>query len=175
MQLKAFIIYQLFNISTQVLTVKDFINRNHEIEANEESARTFTDALTYDLEHAFLLFSKPNITSGALINTYRTSHSYFNYFNRFQVVSGSGRNHCVLYCERNSLSNFCLYREIELLCKKIIDIFGFDDDQMGHYKIEEKTSQPHVRQWTMEKAIFQLLISENNFGYYLCFCLIFNK
>lgn len=173
MQLKAFIIYQLFNIPTCVLTMDDFINRNHQIQHNEESYDSFKEALVYDLKHAFLLFSKPDILSDRRIDTYKTNHIYFNYVNRMQLVQGSRERYCLLYCERISFSNFFLYREIKTLAEKLTIILGIDDDLKGDYSIEEKATQPYIRKWTLGNITFKLLTSSNEQGHYLCICLTF--
>jgi hypothetical protein len=173
MQLKAFIIYQLFNIPTRVLTTQDFINRNHQISNNEDTFGSFKEALIYDLRHAFLLFSKPDIQSDNRIDTYRTNHVYFNYVNRMQLVQGPQERRCVLYCERISFSNFFLYREIASLSGKLTMIFGTDDDLKGEYLVEEKAPQPYIRKWTLGNTIFKLFVSSNEQGNYLGLCLIF--
>ncbi|MBS1521390.1 MAG: hypothetical protein JST50_10365 [Bacteroidetes bacterium] len=171
MQLKAFIVYNLFKIPTQVLSVEDFINRNYHIQNNEETYDTFMKTLAHDIDHALQLFSKPDLMTDKKIDTYKTNHVYFNYFNRMQLITGDGDKRCVLYCERNSHGNFFLFREIKIITTKLLTVFGLDDDMRGEYNMDEKGREPYVRKWSQNDAIFYLVVTSNVNGNYIALSL----
>lgn len=96
----------------------------------------------------------------------KTHHNFFNYFNRISVTQNSKK----FYCQRHSNANFVMYREAEVLVKKLISLFGVDSNNSGLYSIDEKESNEEIiRKWNFEMV-------EIIFGYAFnngenCYCL----
>jgi hypothetical protein len=167
MQLKAHIVYQLYNIPTEVLSIQDFLNKNHSIKNNEETLKSFFNTLKYDIKHAFKLFSKPDLLTDSTVDTYKTTHLYFNYFNRFQIFNLPLETQLAMYCERRSYSNFVMFREIEILVNKLLLVFGIDEKK-GKYDIKESIGEHAIRMWTIRNTTFRLVHSANIRGNYIC-------
>lgn len=168
LQLKAFILYQVFNIPTQVLSITDFLNLRHQINGNEDTYESFRKTLDHDLKHSFKLFSKPDLMENRTIDTFKTIHTYFNYFNRLQIAKTDNSINFVLYCERRSHANFFLYREIELIINKLLAAFGEDDEKRGKYQVKEKSNEEYLRKWTIGGRRYELLTSGKNWGHFIC-------
>lgn len=165
LQVKALILYELFNRSTEVLSLKDLLNRRSLIISSEEDIDRFIDSLAYELDNAIVIHSY-NEEDGSNINTFKLSHSYFNYFNRLQIRASNSQLIYALFCRRNGDANFCMYREVQLLVSKLIDLLGFDDELKGEYNIDEKIRfDGPIRKWTFKTVSFQLVTAEMYWGY----------
>lgn len=175
LQAKAHIMYQLFDIPTRVLSTADFINLRSHLKGQEETLNRFTEAMKYDIKHAFMVKDKYSFKNDAQITTFKTTHIYFNYFNRFQVIRDKNGSTIVLYCERLGDGNFVMYREIELMVKKLLQTFGPDTERVGEYIFDpaiKKDSNDHVdvRYWQVGKLKISLVHSNPGWGNYLCLC-----
>jgi hypothetical protein len=162
LQVKANILYQLFDFPTKVLSIEDFINLRSQLAGREESQDGFFEALKYDIKHSLQLRERVDLETGSKINTYKTSHIYFNYFNRMQIVSNEPDVTIILYCERSGHGNFIMYREAELLVKKMIEAFGMDDELKGAYDFGENDrldDEEIIRKWTKSKIIISFSAS----------------
>ncbi|MDF3077579.1 MAG: hypothetical protein K0S09_1468 [Sphingobacteriaceae bacterium] len=168
LQVKATILYTLLNIPTIVLSSQEFQERRIIITGNEETWESFTQSLVHDLKHAMLLFSTTYIGEGIRADTYKLSHDYFNYFNRLKIEQWD-LPRCVLYCERKTTANSFMYREIELLVRKLVKVFGMDDDNKGEYLMNEKDeSHDYIRKWSLKEVTYWLLTQ----GGFLCLTFI---
>lgn len=176
MQVKAFITYSLLGIKTKVLTLEEFINSKSLILSNEEDLDSYLKSLEYDLDNSILIASTNNIVSHTNTRTYTTGHNYFNYFNRIQVIDFDEEKAVVLFCDRSKHSNWFMYREIELLSQKLINVFGMDDDNLGEYvhvsDAEKNTGNDRtIRKWTINNHRFELSLSFRKTGNRICFSL----
>jgi len=162
LQTKAHILYKLFNIETKVLSVSDFLNRESFILSSEEKTfSSFINALVYDLKHAMQLFTHTNLESGIPVRSYKTNHTYFNYFNRIQTFVEYDPKVFALYCSRTVGANWILYRELEILINKLLIIFGLDIEAKGRYELSEKVNNGDpIRIWRFQ--VFEIWISVNS-------------
>ena len=69
----------------------DFINFRTLLEGQEESLENLIKSIKYDLSNAFYIRKKTMIEDGLVIETFKTTHFYFNYFNRFQIIQVPNR------------------------------------------------------------------------------------
>lgn len=178
MQVKAFITYSLLGIKTKVLTLEEFKNSKSLILSNEEDLDSYLKSLEYDLDNGILIESKYNLMSHTNTKTYTTAHNYFNYFNRIQVINFDTEKAIVLYCDRSKHSNWYMFREIELLSQKLINVFGIDDDNFGEYIHSIDTEKNNgddrtIRQWTINNYRFELSLSFRNTGNRICLALFY--
>jgi hypothetical protein len=174
LQVKANIVYQLLGFQTKVLSTNDFINLRSQLAGQEESIKSFMTSLKHDIKHSFQLHSKTNIETGLKIDTYKTTHAYFNYFNRMQILNDGQEITIALYCDRKNHGNFFLYRETELLVKKLIEVLGIDNESKGMYGFAENGKDEIIRQWTKVDFQFSLIYSyKQGWGNFLCLCLDF--
>lgn len=174
LQIKASIVYNLLGFPTKVLSLSDFINQKSILLGQEETSERFSAAFIYDLKHSFQMYRTENLFNEETVTTYKTTHPYFNYFNRFQIIRSKESSLYVFYCERESHANFFMYREIELIVNKLIDMFGIDEDNKGGYdfnKAEGDDSSGIIRRWKNDRIKYTLMKSSKSWGNFLCLCL----
>lgn len=171
LQAKSHIMYQLFDIPTKVLSTQDFINIRSQLTGQEETVDRFTGSMKYDMKHAFMIRDKYSFKSDSQITTFKTTHYYFNYFNRFQIIRDREITSVVFYCERLGHGNFVMYRETELLTNKLLKVFGKDVDGKGSYTFSEndhEEEQHEFRRWQLGDMAISLLVSQPDWGNFLC-------
>lgn len=173
LQVKAQILYQIFEIHTKGLSSQDFIDSRSMLMGQEETLSRFTEAMKYDMKHAFMVRDKYSFKSESQITTFKTTHTYFNYFNRFQIIRGQAGSTIVFYCERLGEGNFVMYRETELMVKKLLQTFGRDSEGFGDYAFNpEVKNDAHndVRKWQVGNLDISLVHSNPGWCNYLCLC-----
>lgn len=176
LQMKAHILYQLFKLTTKILSTKDLLNSQTILMNREETLDTLSASLRHDLDHSLQLFRKQNIGDNSVTETYKTESIYFNYFNRLQIMRTQNLDTYVLYCERDSHANYYMFREIGLLVKKINALLGMDDSLKGEYKMEEKgNDEKSLRIWTRKDITFELVTSVKSWGTFICLVFFLNK
>ena len=166
---KAFILYELFGMQTQILTVSDFINNHSLFLRREDDENTFRQALIYDIKHALQITDKTDIRTGVNFHVYKTTHIYFNYFNRMQRVDMPGVVTLTLFCERNRIAGFLMHREIQLVIFKLIEAFGPDIDKKGLYEIGENIDADYLRMWMTNNGHLSLYVCKLERGVMLAF------
>lgn len=174
LQIKAQIMYQLFQIQTKILSSEDFINMRAILSGQEETLGRFNEAVKYDMKHSFLISDKYSFTSNSKITTFKTTHIYFNYFNRMQMMNDDNTISLIFYCERRGDGNFVMYRETELLTDKLLRIFGPDDANIGSYNFSENdysSDQHEFRKWSKVGLSASLVCSKRSWGNFLCLVL----
>lgn len=168
LRLKAMILYKYFNIPTRVLTVKEFITHRFTVQNNESiSLKDFFTSLRYDFKNSILLNSEYDFELEAQVNTFSVLHNYFNYVNRLQTIYGKNINNVILYCKRQSSSNFMLFVELEILSRKMIALFGMDDEFKGVFtqkEVEGFDNNSYIRKWRIENSEVLLSSSKNDNG-----------
>ena len=172
LQVKANILYQLFNIPTKVLSSKDLLNQKHQILYREESVQTFVKSLLHDLKTAIQTHRNFDLSSKREVHTFKTSHTYFNYFNRLQYVSDGEASFLTLYCDRTNRTNFVFRRETEILVSKLLSILGIDTESKGAYDVmaEANSKEYLIRKWTLDKVDIELQYSHRDWGQFICLC-----
>lgn len=162
LQVKAAITYQLLGLPTKILSSSDFIHMKTVLIGQEETEESLQKALIHDLNNAFVMHNRK--TLDAVAQTYKTSHAYFNYANRLQVIFwNNNERHVVLYCERCSHADFFMYRELETIVQKLLDLFGMDDEGKGFFgldKIAEVKWDTPLRTWSFTDRKISIGLSE---------------
>jgi hypothetical protein len=177
MQVKANIVYQLFGFHTKVLSSADFINISHILLGQEEDYGKFSTSFQYDLKHAFLLNKTSNLETGFEVSVYKTTHNYFNYFNRLQIIVDNGHHTYAFYSDRENHGSFFMYRELEIIIRKLLTVFGLDDDAKGVYNFNENNEwelEDVIRRWTRDTLLFCLRTSKRTWGNFIVFTLEMN-
>ncbi len=176
LQVKAQILYQMFVIPTKILSIQDLLDMRSLFAGQEETIDRFTEAMKYDMSHAFMITDKYSFKSDSKISTYKTTHNYFNYFNRFQIIRDQESTSLVFYCERLGPGNFVMYRETELLVGKLMRLFGYDLEKIGPYTFAENNypdEQHAFRRWKHGDFGISLVHSRPDWGNFLCLCFDF--
>lgn len=171
LQVKANIVYHLLGLPVKVLSSQDFVNNKTLLLGQEETIHNFLTSLNHDLKHSMQLSQRNNPFKNEMVNTYKTGHNYFNYFNRFQVIQSGEALFIALYCDRNSHASFMMYREIELLVGKLNIMLGSDTDLRGNYEMSENDKygqDEYIREWRLGDMKFRLLTSSKNWGSTVC-------
>lgn len=177
LQVKANIVYQLLGFPTKILCSRDFINYKTILLGQEETVYTFQTSLQHDLKHSMQLYQRVDPFKNESVNTYKPQHPYFNYFNRYQIISSDGMTFIAFYCDRESHASFTMFREVELLVAKLILMLGTDIDNRGEYVMEENgkyEKDEYIRKWDINGMHFRLLTSSKNWGNTICLGLEFN-
>lgn len=161
LQVKAYITYKYFGIKTEILSMKEFLNRKTTFLHQEETdlAKTFK-LLNHEQTTGLVLRSHIN---NFLFhqNIIKLSHHFFNYFNRLAVSDYD----LILYCQRHKNANFVMYREVELLTNKLINFLGVDDKNIGQYRFSEENHNAEIiREWTFGKDHIVFGSAFNNNG-----------
>lgn len=159
MAAKAYIAYKYFNINTKILLTEDFVNyRAVLINQEELSIKKFLDTLEYEKENSLALRKLENTSTVIL----KPQHKFFNYFNRISISNQK----VTLYCQRHTNANFVIYPEIEILVKKLIDLFGIDSYNKGYYNLEKEMDieADYIREWHYNDIIFKFGEGYNNGG-----------
>lgn len=169
-QVKANIVYQLYNIKTKVLSSSDLINMRQLLLAQEETLSRFINSFRHDVKNGLLLREKVDIGNGDKIQTIKTDHVYFNYFNRLQILNDG--KEFAFYCERNGPGNFYMYREAEVIIRKLIDAFGVDSENKGYFYFDGKSilnDEVLERKWIFNGIAISLETStKKDWGTFIC-------
>lgn len=174
LQVKAHILYHLFEIKTEILSSQDFISRRSQWLGNEETYTSFAKSFEHDLRHSFQVLDHTSIGTGRNLKEFKTTHPYFNYFNRFQIIKEESTVYA-FFCKREEGYNYFLYREIELLIRKMLTTFGIDKDDKGYFSMSEKENLEDgtaIRMWVFEKLRLELLVSYLTSGNYIVLTLM---
>ncbi len=174
LQVKASIVYQLLGLPTKVLSLQDFINLKSVLLGQEETYEKFSAAFSYDLNHSFQLYSEESLLKEQKVTVYKTTHPYFNYFNRLQLITEKDSPSYTFFCRRKSHADFFMSREIELLVNKTIGMFGVDDDNKGRYSMSENENYEvgeNIRKWTKSHFVFILFTCSLSWGNSVCLSL----
>lgn len=176
LQIKAYLTYKYFKIPTKIISSYDFLNSKTLTINQEETYESLMKSLIYDMENSFQLYSQQDLINGNIVNTYKTTYPYFNYFNRIQVYQYEETNkyELTLYCERTDNSNYLMFRELESITNKLVEVFGNDFHSKGQYNFEtEKRNQENIiREWKVGNLLFSLLCFYNGRGSFIALQII---
>ena len=171
LQVKANIVYRLLGLPTKVLSSKDLVNHRTLLLGQEETLQSFLLSLNHDLKHSMQLYERKDPFKNETVNTYKTGHNYFNYFNRLQVITSDVYTFIALYCDRESHASFMMYREIEILVDKLNGMLGEDMDKRGAYSMNENDKyerDEYIREWYVNSMKFRLLTASKAWGSTIC-------
>ena len=133
--------------------------------------QSFLISLNHDLKHSMQLYERKDPFKNETVNTYKTGHNYFNYFNRLQVITSDVYTFIALYCDRESHASFMMYREIEILVDKLNGMLGEDMDKRGAYSMNENDKyerDEYIREWYVNSMKFRLLTASKAWGSTIC-------
>lgn len=169
LQIKAYLTYKYFNIPAKIISSYDFINSKSLFEKQEETYNSLMSSINFDMENALQLYKKNDFISKSIINTFKTTYPYFNYFNRMQIYENENSVEFAFYCERSDHTNFMMYRELEIITNKMIKTFGNDIHFKGDYnfELEKGNKEEIVRQWKIDNKLFSLLNFYNGRGSFI--------
>jgi len=160
-QTKAFILYKLFNITTQVLSIKDFIARSTLLLKNEDNNAIFAKGLSFSFKNGFII----NQSVFRQQTVIKTLYPIFNYFNRLQTNTSHNQQSVQLF---KSYGNFhgIMFAEITLLIKKCERIFGPVTDLKETNNLKEfgkyKDGEP-IRTWSFNGVTATLSWEKNTY------------
>lgn len=161
-QTKAFIVYKLLGINTEVLSVKDFIAKSIFLLKNEDNIGGFLKGVTYSLEKGFVI-NHSIIDNKQLI---KLIYPLFNYFNRLQVNSDQKERNIQLF-KSSKIDVGIMFAEMDLLINKCTNLFGNDidfkaADQLSNYG--KYKNGDFVRKWKCSESIITISWEDNTLG-----------
>ena len=115
-------LYSLFNFSTKVYSIDEFIEKFDEaIENNKKSARTYFDEVidNYISRQVINIETMPEHTLTYL----KTSNKFFGYFNCMVERKSDNETTIILY-KHNDLNQPILAREIEIIVNRMVKVFN---------------------------------------------------
>lgn len=159
-QTKAFIVFKLLDIPTEVLSVKDYLSKCTFLLKNEEDIYSLAKGLVYSLERGFVI-NQSVLEDRQLI---KLNYPVMNYFNRMQI---NNKERSVNLFRSSKLKTGILFAEVNLLIKKCTKLFGQDIDfkdesALGEYgKFEDGET---IRKWNYGNSMVTLTWEKNSFG-----------
>ncbi len=149
--MKAHIAYRYFKIPTSILSTTEFINMKTQFLNQEENSKAFIETLKYEVKKSLVLKGETFSDTSKII---KPTHNFFNYFNRIKEDSKI----VTLFCERTAKTNNLMYREIELLINKLINLFGVDINNKGYFDFDKeiKENEGYLRVWKLEDLTIKL-------------------
>jgi hypothetical protein len=156
LQIKAAIVYRLLGIGCQVLSSKDLLNLKTILLSQEETIDSLATSLGHDLKHALVLAQEQYQEPYTITTTYKTSHPYFNYFNRLQIKQDTTPKY-ILFNYRKSHEQTLMYREVELVTNKIVRLLKEDDYKRKEFDFDtEFKNDGMIRTWTLNSIVYNL-------------------
>jgi hypothetical protein len=156
LQVKAHIIFNMFGIKTKILSSMDFLNMRTLLMHQEETYTTFAASIEHDFKHALILTQAQEINPESIVTTYQTTHSYLNYFNRLQSIKYSDYTTYILFNYSQRHQQLLMYREIELVVNKLVELLGPDDLRKVSFDFEKEGRNDGVlRTWTISRLKYQ--------------------
>lgn len=115
-------LYNLFNFSTQIYSIDEFITKFDEaINNNKKSAREYLDEIYND--YTTRLIIKTETISEYTLSHLNTSNKYFGYFNCMLEKKSKDETVIILY-KNNNLDQPILLKEIEIIVNRIVRAFN---------------------------------------------------
>ncbi|HZX73719.1 MAG TPA: hypothetical protein VFE57_04810 [Cyclobacteriaceae bacterium] len=149
-QVKAFVIFQLLEIPTKVLSSADFFFTRKDNLLHVETMQTFTQALEFDFKNNLkkIMTTKDRTA----ISIFKTNRNYFNVFDILEIhESDNGFHTYFLKTKRKKSFTALVAADIELVIKNMMQFLGMDDQQRGLYNFGEFTGINSVlRIWTID-------------------------
>lgn len=171
LQAKAYILYRLFKVDTKIFSTHEFSDNQTLLLGQEETQKTFFEALRYDLKHALVLHESFSFSSNAKLTNLQTTHRYFNFLNELQLIADKERTIVALFSNRHCSEHFVLLRETALLVQKLLAIFGPDTEDRGTYEIQQEKDHANdldIRKWQLGDYYLHLNFSDTSGGLGLC-------
>lgn len=162
LQTKAFIVYKLLGINTEVLSVKDFIAKSVFLLKNEDNIGSFIKGITHSLKKGFVI----NHSVFDYKQLIKLIYPVFNYFNRVQVNSAHHENNIQLF-RSSEITSGIMFAEIDLLINKCIKIFGNDMDFKGNEKLSDYgkyKNDDFIRKWKCGETVVTISWEKNTLG-----------
>jgi hypothetical protein len=161
-QTKAFILYKLFGITTEVLSGNDFIAKAVFLLKNEDNIGSFIDGITYSLKKGFVI----NRSIVNNVNVIKTIYPVLNYFNRVQVNSNNKDRNIQLF-RSSEIKGGIMFAEIDMLINKSTKLFGNDVDFKGKTQLADFGkfgNGEFIRKWKCGKSIITITWEVNTVG-----------
>ena len=168
LQVKAFLTYKFFKIPTKIYSLNDFLNLKTIIINQEEKDITkFFESIVFEMKNSLVLIEQFDLKTNSNVRTFKPNYHFFNFFDRFQVATNKDYNKIVLYRKRTGF----LYRELETLVNKLINLFGNDQENKGYFDFnnEKKIEDDVIRGWNIGKAEILLAKSNKSIGLFITF------
>lgn len=139
------ILYERYNIETQIYTLDEFIDKFDEAIANKKkTAKEYIDETIND--HTNGKTVKVETYNNTTYTHIQTSHSYFGYFN--QMVDMSSENGwAIILSKRNGLNQSLLFKEIEIIVNRISKVFYEIGYEYQPFCIETESEQLKEDKW----------------------------
>jgi hypothetical protein len=154
---KSSILYSMYEVSTQILTVGEFNEFLQNLGADTDDQDIFFKKINYDLQNAerkHLL----TLDTGAEVFRLDEISRYFNFFDVFLVEVSKKINRYILCKSDTSYLSEPNYREMGKIINKLAKMFGVDSDGQDSFKFEKETKsvQQIYRYWKFENISIRL-------------------
>lgn len=151
---KSSILYNMYEVSTIIVSVEEFIELLPEIALDtDSSAKDFFAKLRYDIKNSQRMLHK-RFDDGKEIYRFGEISKYFNFFDAIlEEISESSTRY--ILCKSNTS---CLsepnYREMGQIINRVINLFGEDSSGIGYFDFEKETSETYgkiQRNWNFDE------------------------
>lgn len=145
---KTRVLYNLFNISTKVLHVDEFIEFYDKLFPNlPNNAIEFFEKIAKNIENWELIEHYSIINLKRTISRYITNYNILSYFNRVEYLLENNNKYIYLIRARNNYSSFDMYREYEFIVNNAHKIFGTDINSKTEYSFIEENNLIKKDKW----------------------------
>jgi len=149
---KSKLLYKLFDISTQVYSMEEFINLTYSFELEKlNSLSDFMFRLKNDLKTGLVLKTQEG-NSG--VTEFQTSMKYLNYFNRILLIKEGGKEYVVFRHNYKTYLNTLPYKIVQEITNKVVDLLGISSNTLGHFNWEIECNVIQNGNWTGRTWIF---------------------
>jgi hypothetical protein len=144
---KSKLLYQLFGLSTQVLSIEEFMKQSFSLEL--ENVNSSSDLLLrtkHDLNTGFISTSRVTAMFNH-VSELKPSMKYLHYFNQILIVNEGGRDYIVFRHKTQTYLKHLPYRVIEGITNKTFQLFGLDVEGKSMYKWETENEEIRAGKW----------------------------
>lgn len=144
---KSQLLYNLFGLSSQVLSMEEFMNQSFILELEDiNSSSDLILRTKHDLSTG-LISSSRITTLFNQVKEIRPSMRYLHYFNQILLVNEDGKDYLVFRHKLHTYLKQLPYKVIKGVTDKAIQLFGLDSNGKGLYKWEEENNEIKEKQW----------------------------
>jgi hypothetical protein len=168
LQVKAQIMYNLFDAPTRILSTKDFVELKDNLLDAEKTLEAFIEKLSYNLSNSAAFSMMSVVETRETITFYELAKPHFGTFDIMELIEyPSGTLRCVLTLLRDAPEITLVRKELQLISKNISRALGQDQEGKGVFGLDETPTIGRLRWWAAPRMVFQLALEQEDSAFYV--------
>lgn len=168
MQVKAQILYNLFDVPTRILSTKDLVELKDGLLATEKTIEEFIDTLKYNISNSTVFHACSVIETRETVTYYQLAKPQLGSFDVMEFIEyPDGTRRCVFTLLREFAEIKLMRRELQLLSKKIFRVLGGDQEEKGEFRLDENPTIGRLRWWVAPRMVFQFALEQEEDAFYI--------